>query len=74
MKKNIKTSSDLFSYYGIIRYRYYGEYKNVKLEKLDADVNINSYAYLLIPKEVLKANKIELIILIRGQKYTFNLK
>ena len=74
MKRKIKNSADLFNYYGMIRYRYLGEYKNVKLEKLDVDVNNNVYAYMLIPIEVRKANKIELFIIIRGVKYTINLK
>ncbi|MBR4178129.1 MAG: DUF4352 domain-containing protein [Bacilli bacterium] len=74
MKKKLKTSADLFNYYGIIRYRYLGEYKNVKLQKLDVDVNKNLYAYMLIPIEVKKANKIDLFIVIRGVKYTINLK
>lgn len=74
IKDKIKTSSDLFAYYGVIRYRYLGEYKNVKLQKLDVDVNKNIYAYMLVPIEVKKANKIDLLIVIRGIKYTINLK
>ena len=43
-------------------------------KKLDVDVNKNIYAYMLVPIEVKKANKIDLLIVIRGIKYTINLK
>ena len=74
MSKLIKYPADLFEQYGIIRYRYQGNYKTVKLNKLNVSYDKDNYSYLEVTKEVLKANKIELIILIRGVKYTFNLK
>ena len=74
MKKHIKIPADLFEYYGVIRFRYQGNYKSVKLKKINVDYNVDNYSYMEIPKEVLNANKIELIILIRGVKYTINLK
>lgn len=74
MKNIIKYPADLFEQYGIIRYRYRGNYKTVKLEKINVNFNKDDYCYMEVTKEVLKANKIELILLIRGVKYTFNLK
>ena len=74
MSKLIKYPADLFEQYGIIRYRYQGNYKTVKLEKINVNYEKDNYSYMEVTKEVLKANKIELIILIRGVKYTFGLK
>lgn len=70
--KNIVTNSeDLLERYGIIRYRYQGNYVSAKLTKIKADYDKSNYAYLQIPKSIETANKIELILLIRGIKYTF---
>ncbi len=74
INKHINIPADFFDYYGIIRYRYMGNYKTVKLEKVNVDYEKDNYAYLEIPSEVEQANKIDLIILIRGVKYTINLK
>ncbi len=74
MKNIIKYPADLFEQYGIIRYRYQGNYKTVKLEKINVNYNKDDYSYMELTREVLKANKIELILLVRGVKYTFNLK
>ena len=74
LKKIIEYPADLFEQYGIIRYRYQGNYKTVKLEKINVNFNKENYCYMEVTKEVLKANKIDLILLIRGVKYTFNLK
>ena len=74
MSTKIKTPADLLSYYGIIKYRYQGNYYSVKLNKIDMDYDIQDSYFLEIPKEVENANKIDLIILIRGVKYTINLK
>lgn len=74
LSKLINCPADFFEKYGIIRYRYQGNYYNVKLNKIDVDYDIDNYSYMELTNEVLKANKIDLIILIRGIKYTFNLK
>ena len=74
MKKYLNTPADLFEYYGVVRFRYQGYYKNLKLKKIDVDFDKDNYAYMEIPKEIENANKIDLIILIRGIKYTINLK
>ena len=70
----IKEPSDLYALYGVIEYRYQGEYRKAKLNKLDVDFNKQTNSYLTVPKEVKEANKINLVILVRGVKYTFNLK
>ena len=74
INKYIKDSSDFLYYYGIIRYRYQGNYTNVKLSKIDMDFVSKEYIYMELPKEVEMANKIDLVLLIRGVKYTINLK
>ena len=74
VNKLIKYPEDLFNYYGFIRYRYMGKYKTVKLDKINTDIFKNEYSYFEIPQEVINSNKIELILLIRGIKYTFILK
>ena len=72
--KYIKNASDLLYYYGIIRYRYLGNYKETKLSKMSLGFESKDYIYMEISKEVGLANKIDLILLIRGIKYTINLK
>ena len=74
MKENIKVPADLFEEYGIIRYRYQGNYKSLKLKKIDVDYDSDNYSYLEVSKEIEVANKIELIIAVRGVKYTIILK
>jgi hypothetical protein len=74
LAKKIKIPADFFEKYAIIRYRYQGYYKSVKLTKIDVDYDKENYSYLEVSKEIENANKIELIFLIRGKKYTINLK
>ena len=70
----IKEPSDLYALYGMIEYRYQGEYKKAKLVKLDVDFNKQTNSYLTVTNEIKEANKINLVLLVRGVKYTFNLK
>lgn len=72
--KYINKPSDFFEHYGIIRYRYMGEYKNKKMTKINVGFETDNYSYMEVPKEIKEATKIDLIILIRGIKYTINLK
>ena len=72
--KYIKCPADFFEQYGVIRYRYQGIYKTVKMKKINVNYNKDNYSYMEVTKDVAKANKIEFIILIRGVKYTFSLK
>ena len=74
LAKKIKTPADFLERYAIVRYRYQGYYKSVKLTKIDVEFNKDSYAYMEVNKEIEKANKIDLIFLIRGKKYTITLK
>lgn len=75
IKKYINYSSDLIGYYGYLNYNIYGNNKSVKLIKIsDSDFSPDNYSYFEVPTELKNANKIDLIILIRGSKYTFNLK
>ena len=74
MSNYIKIPVDLFDYYGIIEYRHQGEIKRTKLKKINVSYEKDKYAYLELPSEVKDANKVDLILLIRGVKYTFNLK
>ncbi len=74
VSKLIKSPVDLYNMYGIIRYRYQGEYYTAKLSKLKVDFESETYSYLEIPKEIENANRIDFILLIRGTKYTINLK
>lgn len=72
--KNIKTPADLFNYYGLITYSYDGYEKTYKLNKLNVDYEKETLSYLEVPPELEKAEKIDLILLIRGVKYTISLK
>ena len=74
VNKFIKYPEDLFNYYGFIRYRIDGQYKTVSLNKLNVDIEKNEYSYFEIPSEIENATKVELVILVRGIKYTVMLK
>ena len=69
VNKFITYPEDLLNYY-----KKSGKYKTTSLNKLDVDIEKNEYAYFEIPSELENATKIELILLIRGIKYTFVLK
>ena len=70
----LKEPAYLLEHYGVLKYRYQGEYKNAKIVKNKNEYNKQLYSYLEIPKEIEDANKIDLVITVRGQKYTINLK
>ena len=72
--KYINKPSDFFDYYGLLEYRYMGEYKKSKMTKINVNYETENYSYLEVPGELMYANKIDMIILIRGVKYTINLK
>ena len=72
--KYFKYPSDLIKYYGKIRcefgdtsYTYTPLIISTKYQK-------DTYTYIEVPKELNKASKIELILSIRGIKYTIVLK
>ena len=74
LKKVVDEPADLLEMYGVIRYRYMGEYISRKLIKKDVNYDKQNYSYFEIPIEVKDSTKVDLIILVRGIKYTINLK
>ena len=72
--KFIEIPADLFKYYGFIKFRALGETKEIKLSPKDTIYEKNKFSYFEVPSSMKDADKIELILLIRGQKYTFILK
>ena len=72
--KVIKEPADLFEKYGILRYRYQGSYYDIPLEKIKTDYKVQLYSFMEIPQDIQTANKIDLVLTIRGMKYTINLK
>ena len=74
LKKFMKTSGDLFGYYAKLRYRAYGKTKTISIDVIDAKYSVEKYAYLEVPAELQYANKIELILNVRGIKNTIILK
>lgn len=74
MSKYIKYPSDLLKYYGYIKYRYLGDNKVISISPMNVKYNNDKYSYIEVPSEISEANKIELIIQIRGIKYTITLK
>ncbi len=72
--KFISIPSDLYKYYGFIYYRALGESEEIKIVPKDVIFEKNKYTYFEVPDKIKNADKIELILLVRGQKYTFILK
>ena len=70
----IKLPSDLYNYYGFISYRALGETNEIKIKSKDVIYEKNKYTYFEVPASIKNADKIELILLVRGQKYTLILK
>ena len=74
MNKYITNLGDLLSYFGKISYRYRGKYKTASITKIPTKLKTNEYSYVEVPSELAEANKIEIILTIRGIKYTLVLK
>ena len=74
MARHIKYPADLLEYYGYFEYRSQGYSKRVNITKMDVKYNKDKTAYLEVPSDMEEADKIDLIINIRGQKYTINLR
>ena len=70
----IKYPADLYKYYGFINYRALGKTYTIKMKSKDVIYEKDKYSYFEVPSNLQDADKIELIILVRGQKYTFVLK
>ena len=67
----IDNPEDLFLRYGILKYRYQGKYVSIKFSKINTNYDKSNYSYLQVPKNIEEASKFEIILLIRGVKYTF---
>lgn len=74
MNKYIINLGDLLSYFGKISYRYRGKYKTASITKIPTKLKTDEYSYVEVPSELAEANKIEIILTIRGIKYTLVLK
>jgi hypothetical protein len=73
MSKYIKEPADLFENYAYITYTAQGYIKTYNLNKIEVKHNKDTIAYLEVPSSIKNASKIDLIINIRGKKYTINL-
>ena len=74
MSKRITKSSELINYYGFIKYKADGKEITSKMNALDTQFAVDKYAYAEIPLEAKNSPSLELILLIRGEKYTIILK
>lgn len=74
IKKYINDIADLITNFGKLEYRVYGKYKSTSISKISNKLSNSEYTYLEVPLELEEANKIEIILTIRGLKYTFVLK
>ena len=74
LDRYIKIPSDLYKYYGIIKYSSYGNVKSTYLTPIKVDYYDDEYSYFEVPSDMENANKIQLFLLIRGYRYTINLK
>lgn len=74
MGKQISNLGDLLSFFGKINYRYRGKYKTTSITNIPTKLKTNEYSYVEVPSELAEANKIEIILTIRGIKYTLVLK
>lgn len=74
ISKYISNLGDLLSYFGKINYRYRGNYKTASITKIPTKLKNTEYSYVEVPSELAEANKIEIILIIRGIKYALVLK
>lgn len=70
----IKYPKDLFQYFATIRYRYEGKIRELRTNIINSNYMINEYTYIEVPERIVEANKIEILINIRGIKYNLILK
>lgn len=74
IKKYLNDIADILSTFGKLEYRVYGKYKKTSISKISNRTTNSEYYYLEVPLELQEANKIEIILTIRGIKYTLVLK
>lgn len=74
MKKYVNTATSLLENYGYLEYTYLDEKKIAYLKSIPVKYNNDTISYLQVSREIKYADKIDLIVLIRGIKFTINLK
>lgn len=74
INKYIDSPSDLYKYYSIIKYTYQGVTKTYYPTIIDNQYNKNDFVYIEVPNEIKYSTNLELILSIRGIKYTIFLK
>ena len=74
MSKRITKSSDLIGYYGFIKYKLDEEDITSKMYPITVEYAVDKFAYAEIPMEAKNSPNLDLILLIRGEKYTIVLK
>ena len=74
IKKYVNDIADIITNFGRLEYRVYGKYKKTNITKINNNLSNSEYSYLEVPLELAEANKIEIILTIRGSKYTLVLK
>jgi hypothetical protein len=73
MKNYIKDPADLLEHYAYVTYTSQGYIRTYNLNKIDVKYNKDKVAYLEVPSSIKHATKIDLIVNIRGKKFTINL-
>ena len=73
MKNYIKDPADLLEHYAYVTYTSQGYIRTYSLNKIDVKYNKDKVAYLEVPSSIKHATKIDLIVNIRGKKFTINL-
>lgn len=74
LERYIKIPSDLYKYYGILKYSSYGNIKTSYMTPIKVDYYDDKYSYFEVPSDIENANKIQIYLLIRGYRYIINLK
>lgn len=70
----INNQADLYDYYGFISFRALGKTYTYKLKSMNVSFEPEKHTYFEVPSNISNADRIELLFLIRGQKYTFILQ
>ena len=73
INKYIQTPSDFLDYFGSIKYTVNDVEKNSSFSVVKIDFETNN-VYLEVSNEVKNAESLDLIVIIRNQKYVVNLK
>lgn len=70
----VKYPNTFFKYFSKIYYRVEGEIKELNIKTIDSAYGKDNFAYIEVPEKFKYADKIEMLINIRGVKYTLVLK